>query len=131
MNERVSKASDGYFTPDVFSNPLDVAKSWLSSMQGVVSDPLEAGFMTISNDNSGNRSYPKGATEIDARTIKPKVKNFDKDMRVTGIPGINIFGAPGSKAKLPGGFAEEAPKPFFYGVSNFLKEKKILREFFK
>ena len=23
MNERVSKASDGYFTPDVFSNPVD------------------------------------------------------------------------------------------------------------
>ena len=25
MNERVSKASDGYFTPDIFSNPLEGA----------------------------------------------------------------------------------------------------------
>jgi hypothetical protein len=123
MNERVSKASDGYFTPDVFSNPLDVAKSWLASMQGVVSDPLEAGFMTISNDNSGARSYPKGSTEVDARTIKPKVKNFDKEMRVTGIEGINVFGAPGSKSELPGGFAKEGAKPFFIGVTNFLKDK--------
>jgi len=104
MNERVSQASDGYFTPDVFSNPVDVLKSWWASMQGVASDPLEAGFPTISNDQTGARSYPKGATEIDARTIKPKVKDFDKSKRVTGIPGFNLFGSPGAKQNLPGGF---------------------------
>jgi hypothetical protein len=126
MNQRVSKADDGYFTPDVFSNPVDVAKSWFESMKGVVNDPLEAGFMTISNDESGARSWGKGATEVDARTIKPKVKNFDKSMRVTGIEGVNVFGAPGAKAKLPGGFGKETPKPFFYGLTNFLKEKGII-----
>jgi hypothetical protein len=104
MNERVSQASDGYFTPDVFSNPVDVLKSWFSNMQGVVSDPLEAGFMTIGNDQSGARSYPKGLTEVDARTIKPKVKDFDKSMRVTGIPGYNMFGSPGAKQELPNNF---------------------------
>jgi hypothetical protein len=78
MNERVSQASDGYFTPDVFSNPLDVAKSWVESMIGVAKDPLEAGFMTIGNDQSGARSYPKGLSEVEARTIKPKVKDWDK-----------------------------------------------------
>merc|ERR1719446_674653 len=83
MNERVSKASDGYFTADIFSNPIDVIKDWWGAMQGVASDPLSAGFLTISNDKSGNRSYPKGATEIDARTIKPKIKNFDPKKRNT------------------------------------------------
>jgi hypothetical protein len=111
MNERVSKASDGYFTADIFSNPVNIFKSWLGSMKGVVDDPLSAGFMTISNDASGNRSYPKGATEIDARTIKPKVKDFDKKMRVTGIPGFNMFGTPGSKQDLPGGFGKYGNGP--------------------
>merc|ERR1719506_1889135 len=97
MNERPSKASDGYYTPDVFSNPVDIAKSWLESMKGVIAYPLSAGFMTISNDRSGNRSYPKGATEVDARTIKPKKKEFNPKMRVTGIPGLNLFGTPSSK----------------------------------
>merc|ERR1719387_1807861 len=106
MNERVSQASDGYFTPDVFSNPVDVLKGWFDSMQGVVSDPLEAGFMTIGNDQSGARSYPKGLTEVDARTIKPKVKDFDKSMRVTGIPGYNMFGSPGAKQELPNNFGK-------------------------
>jgi hypothetical protein len=106
MNERPSKAKDGYFTADVFSNPLDVVKDWFDSMQGVVADPLEAGFMTIGNDQSGARSYPKGSTEVDARTIKPKVKNWDKSMRITGIPGYNMFGAPGAKSELPNSFGK-------------------------
>merc|ERR1719183_2280913 len=97
MNERPSKAQDGYFTPDIFSNPLDVLTSWAASMKRVASDPLAASFMTISNDPNGARSYPKGATEVEARTIKPKVKDFDKKLRVTGIPGINVFGAPNAK----------------------------------
>ena len=100
MNERPSKASDGYFTPDVFSNPLDVFTSWVQSMQRVVSDPLAASFMTISNDPEKKRSYPKGSTEVQARTIKPKVKNFDKTMR-RGVPGYNLFGA-GSSAQQKG-----------------------------
>jgi len=70
-------------------------------MKRVASDPLAAGFMTISNDPNDARSYPKGATEIDARTIKPKVKDFDKSKRITGIPGYNLFGAPGSKLEGP------------------------------
>jgi hypothetical protein len=106
MNERVSKAEDGYFTPDIFSNPLDIAKAWVASMQGVVKDPLEASFMTIGNDKTGARSYPKGLSEINARTIKPKVKNFDKSMRVTGIPGFNMFGTPGAKSDLPNNFGK-------------------------
>lgn len=40
MNERVSKAKDGYFTPDLFSNPIDVATSWFQSMVRVAEDPL-------------------------------------------------------------------------------------------
>ena len=55
-------------------------------MKGVVSDPLAAGFPTISNDPTGGRSYPKGADEVSARTIKPKVKDFDKGKRIVGIP---------------------------------------------
>ena len=98
MNERVSKAKDGYFTPDFFSNPIDVASSWVASMIRVANDPLEASFLTITNDKSGGRSWGK-FSEVEARTIKPKVKNFDKDQRITGIPGYNVFGAPGSKSE--------------------------------
>jgi len=97
MNERVSQAGDGYFTPDIFSNPLEVVTSWAASLKRVASDPFAASFMTISNDPNGKRSFPKGLNEINARTIKPKVKNMDAKLRVTGIPGINVFGAPSSK----------------------------------
>ena len=58
---------------------------------------MSAGFPTISNDQSGARSWPKGSGEVNARTIKPKVKDFDPKMRVTGIPGLNLFGSPSSK----------------------------------
>merc|ERR1719506_244641 len=75
MNERPSKAQDGYFTPDVFSNPLEVLSSWKDSVQRVASDPLEASFMTIQNDKSGLRSWPKGANEEKSRTIKPTEKS--------------------------------------------------------
>lgn len=97
LNQRPSQAEDGYFTPDVFSNPLDVLSSWVDSVKGVAADPLSVGFPTIVNDKSGARSYPKGANEVSARTIKPKVKNFDPKLRVTGIPGFNAFGSPSSK----------------------------------
>lgn len=99
MNQRPSKiGNDEYFTPDVFSNPLDVLTKYFQGVKEASSRPLDVAFPTISNDVTGARSYPKGQTEIDARTIKPKVKNFDKDMRVTGIPGFNAFGAPSSKS---------------------------------
>ena len=62
-----------------------------------MADPLSAGFPTISNDQSGARSWPKGAGEVNARTIKPKVKDMDPNKRVRGIPGLNVFGAPSSK----------------------------------
>merc|ERR1719440_2357044 len=112
MNERPSKAQDGYFTPDVFSNPLNILTSWVDSMKRVASDPLSTSFMTISNDVNGARSWPKGLTEVQARTIKPKVKNMDKNLRVTGLPGLNVFGAPSSKQniKLPEG-AEKFANP--------------------
>ena len=66
-------------------------------MKRVATDPLAAGFMTISNDQDGKRSFPKGLAEVNARTIKPKVKNFDSKMRIVGIPGFNAFGSPSSK----------------------------------
>ena len=66
-------------------------------MKRLAKDPLSVGFMTISNDVNGARSFPKGSTEVNSRTIKPKVKDFDKKMRVTGLPGVNVFGAPSSK----------------------------------
>lgn len=104
MNQRPSLADDGYFTPDVFSNPFDVLSSWLDSVKGAVSDPLSTAFPTISNDQSGARSYPGDATEVDARTIKPKVKDFDPSKRITGIPGFNAFGSPSSKQEAKGAF---------------------------
>ena len=82
--------------------PELLAKLLLPAVQGVAADPLGAGFPTITNDPSGARSYPKGATEVNARTIKPKEKKLDqKGMRVTGIPGFNFFGTPSSK-QAPG-----------------------------
>lgn len=104
MNERVSMAEDGYFTPDIFSNPVDVLSSWVQSLGRVASDPLSVGFPTITNDQSGARSYPKGATEVSARTIKPKEKDFDKSKRIVGIPGFNAFGSPSSKQEAKGAF---------------------------
>lgn len=77
--------------------PFAVVTSWAASLKRVASDPFAASFMTISNDPNGKRSFPKGLNEINARTIKPKVKNMDAKLRVTGIPGINVFGAPSSK----------------------------------
>ena len=32
LNERPSLAQDGYFTPDIFSNPLTILESWKDSM---------------------------------------------------------------------------------------------------
>jgi hypothetical protein len=66
-------------------------------MKGVVADPLSAAFPTISNDQSSARSWPKGAGEVNARTIKPKVKDMDPSKRIVGIPGLNLFGSPSSK----------------------------------
>lgn len=65
-------------------------------MKRVVSDPLNASFPTISNDPNGLRSYGKG-NEVMARTIKPKTKDFNPKLRITGIPGFNLFGSPSSK----------------------------------
>lgn len=62
-------AQDGYFTPDVFSNPLDVLTSWTESMKRVASDPLAVAFPTISNDPEGLRTYGKGKNEFNARTL--------------------------------------------------------------
>ena len=50
MNEQASKAVDGYYTPDAFSNPLEVLGSWVESVKGVTADPLAVAFPTITND---------------------------------------------------------------------------------
>ena len=50
MNEQASKAVDGYYTPDAFSNPLEVLGSWVESVKGVAADPLAVAFPTITND---------------------------------------------------------------------------------
>merc|ERR1712217_989575 len=73
MGQRPSMADDGYFTADFFSSPLDVLSDWKDSIVRAVGNPLETGFPTISNDQSGNRAYPDGG-EVLARTIKPKEK---------------------------------------------------------
>ena len=75
-------------------------------MLGVLADPLEKGFPTITNDKTGARAYPKGLNEAKARTLPPKNKDWqlfknpdevNKDKRTSGLPGINIFGAPSRK----------------------------------
>jgi len=105
MNERFSLASDGYVTPSILSNPLDVLIAYKDAILKAASDPLQAAFPTISNDKSGARAWAPGG-EVKARTIKPKAKDFDPKKRITGIPGYNMFGAPGSKG-LFGGDPEE------------------------
>jgi len=101
LNQRPSMAEDGYFTPSILSNPLDVAKSFATGLVRAFQNPLETAFPTISNDQSGNRAFPEGG-EIKSRTIAPKVKDFDPSKRITGIPGYNLFGAPSSKlSELP------------------------------
>merc|ERR1712087_581070 len=76
MNQRPSMADDGYFTPSIFSNPLDVLVAWKDALFGAASNPLETAFPTI----------------------KPKTKDFDPNKRIVGIPGFNAFGAPSSKS---------------------------------
>merc|ERR1719389_1428819 len=84
MNERPSMAQDGYFTADIFSNPIDVVGDWLGAVKRAVGAPLV-------------RSFPKGYDEVKSRTIAPKVKDFNPKLRITGIPGYNLFGTPSSK----------------------------------
>merc|ERR1712118_213166 len=69
MNERQSMAQDGYFTADIFSNPIDVVGDWLGAVKRAVGAPLATSFMTISNDPNGARSFPKGYDEVKSRTI--------------------------------------------------------------
>jgi len=96
LNERPSQAADGYFTSSILSNPLDILNDFKNGLLRVLDNPLEVGFPTISNDQSGNRAFPTGG-EIKSRTIAPKVKDFAPEQRITGIPGYNLFGAPSSK----------------------------------
>jgi len=123
MNERVSEAQDGYFTPDVFSNPIDNVIAWFDSVKRYATQPLETAFPTISNDKSGARSFGKG-TEIKARTIQPKTKDFNPELRQTGR-GFNWFGSPSLEKKPDptekpkfwerfGKKPEPTEKPFFW-----------------
>jgi len=101
MNQRPSLAEDGYFTSSILGNPLDILSDFKDGLVRAFSNPLETGFLTISNDQSGARAFPKGG-EIMSRTIKPKTKDFAPNQRTTGIPGYNLFGAPSSKlGQLP------------------------------
>eukprot|EP00965_Chrysotila_dentata_P210255 6185794-Pleurochrysis_carterae.AAC.1 len=136
MNQRPSLADDGYFTPSIFSNPLEVCPSrldtyknvdlriervllawfavvgaWKDSIVSAISRPLDVAFPTITNDETGGRSYPTGMThihsylaplhrstsEVKARTITPKEKDMDVSKRIVGVPGFNLFGSPSSK----------------------------------
>ena len=92
MNEQVSKARDGYFTPTAFSNPLKVIGSWGQSMARVAKDPMDSAFPTISNDPTGNRSYGEGKTEFNARTLQ-----YEKYYKEPINSGENLFNLFGSK----------------------------------
>merc|ERR1719487_1853576 len=39
MNQRPSLADDGYFTPSIVDNPIDVVTSWIDNLKDWVSDP--------------------------------------------------------------------------------------------
>merc|ERR1712087_270348 len=41
MNQRPSMADDGYFTPSIFSNPLDVLVAWKDALFGAASNPRQ------------------------------------------------------------------------------------------
>ena len=76
---------------------LAVVSDWFGTVKRAVSAPLATSFLSISNDPSGARSFPKGYDEVKSRTIAPKVKDFNPKLRITGIPGFNLFGSPSSK----------------------------------
>ena len=99
-----ARAHAAHTPPDVcltIASPLPralaVIGDWLACLGRYASEPLATAFPTITNDPNDLRSYPKGANEVNARTIKPKVKDFDPNKRITGIPGFNFFGSPSSK----------------------------------
>jgi len=69
---RESKAKVNNFTPDVSSKPIDNVQARLSPPERNAEDPLETAFSTISNDQSGARSWSKGK-EVKSRTLEPKV----------------------------------------------------------
>merc|ERR1719324_2379239 len=96
MNPRPSQIDD-YFTPSILSNPLDVAKSGLDGIKKAVSAPLDTAFPTISNDPTGTRSYPKGMSEVNARTIKPPKGGKEP---TSGQYLFNLFGNPWSSGDL-------------------------------
>ena len=91
MNEQVSKAQDGYFTPDAFSNPLKVVGSWAESMKRVAKDPLSAAFPTITNDKEGNRTYGEGKEEYNARTLQ--YDKYYNEPQPAGELLFNLFGS--------------------------------------
>ena len=76
---------------------LTVVSDWFGTVKRAVGAPLATSFLSISNDPTGNRAWPKGYDEVKSRTIAPKVKDFDPKLRITGIPGFNLFGSPSSK----------------------------------
>ena len=84
---------------------MAVIGDWIGTVKRAASAPLANSFLSISNDPKGARSFPKGYDEVKSRTIAPKVKDFDPKLRITGIPGFNLFGTPSSKQEefLDGG----------------------------
>jgi hypothetical protein len=53
-------------------SPLSaLGDDYLADAKRFVKDPLDVLFPTISNDNTGTRSFGNGVREVDARTIKP------------------------------------------------------------
>jgi len=52
MNQRPSKEGVGWYTPDVFSNPFEVAISAFEGIKRAVSAPLETAFPTLARRRS-------------------------------------------------------------------------------
>lgn len=95
LEERGSRCcSERSLTPPLY---LTVVSDWFGTVKRAVGAPLATSFLSISNDPTGNRAWPKGYDEVKSRTIAPKVKDFDPKLRITGIPGFNLFGSPSSK----------------------------------
>lgn len=88
MNQKVSEADDGYFTPDAFSNPLKVIGSWAQSMKRVASDPLNAAFPSVTNDPDGKRTYGEGSE------YKSRTHQLGKVYPPSGDGLFNLFGMP-------------------------------------
>ena len=115
MNQKVSEADDGYFTPDAFSNPLKVIGSWMESMNRVKNDPLAAAFPTITNDPDGKRSWGEGSE------FKSRTHQLDKSYPPSGDKLFNLFGMTPTETGKDN-------EPFFESLKEFGIDTKAISE---